>query len=295
MSVIIFIPFIVVNVFIRDDEIKFIYQENMLIRVKRSDNSIEEIPMEEYIIGVLAGEMPISFDIEALKAQAVASRSYVMKKMAYNKDKDYDVVDTIDNQVYLDKEYLKQAWNNSYVENINKLKKAVLDTTGEYLEYDGQVVEAFFFSTSCGKTENASEVFGQDAAYLKSVDSSFEEGVSPLFEKTIYLTKTDFCEKLNVNCNNLSVNVLDTTTTGRVKNISINNTTFTGENFRKLLNLYSSYFKIDINNNEVKITTKGYGHGVGMSQYGALALALNGKNYEEILKYYYQGVEIKKI
>lgn len=295
MSVIIFIPFIIVNIFIRDDEIKFIYQKNMTIRVKKSDDSIEEVPMEEYIIGVLAGEMPISFDIEALKAQAVASRSYVMKKMAYNKDNDYDVVDTVDNQVYLDQEYLKQAWSNSYVENINKLKKAVLETSGEYLEYQGQVVEAFFFSTSCGKTENANEVFGQDAAYLKSVDSSFEEGVSPLFEKSLYLTKASFCEKLKVDCTDLTIKVLDTTSTGRIKNISINDTKFTGESIRSLLNLYSSYFKIDINNNEVKITTKGYGHGVGMSQYGALALALKGKSYEEILKYYYQGVEIKKI
>ena len=154
------IPYFVVNLFIRDDEIKFHYTSNMKVRVKReSIGKIEEVPFEQYITGVLAGEMPVSFSLEALKAQAVAARSYVMKKMAQNQKNDYDIVDTVSNQVYLDDEYLKKIWGKDYVSKINKIKEAVQQTNGEYLAYDGKVIEAFFFSTSVGETENSEEVF----------------------------------------------------------------------------------------------------------------------------------------
>ena len=157
---IIIIPYLIVNIFIRDDEIKFEFVKNLEVRVKREEtDSIDNVPFEEYIIGVLAGEMPITFELEALKAQAVAARSYVMKKLEQNYKKDYDVVDTVNNQVYLDNDYLKEAWKENYVTNINKIKQAVLETEGEYLEYKGKVVEAFFFSTSVGATENSEEVF----------------------------------------------------------------------------------------------------------------------------------------
>ena len=268
----------------------------MLIRVKRSDGNIEEVPFEKYIIGVLAGEMPISFELEALKAQAVASRSYVMKKMAYNKKNDYDVVDTQDNQVYLDDDYLKEAWKENYTQNINKLKKAVLETKGEYLEYNNEVVEAFFFSTSSGKTENSEEVFALEVPYLKSVDSSWDEKTSPIFNSNNYFTLTEFCNKLSVNCSNkLNVDILTTTSTGRIKKIKINNKTYTGDKIRELLSLRSTFFSISQNGTNITVTTKGYGHGVGMSQYGALGMAKEGYSYDEILKHYYQGVEIKKI
>ena len=268
----------------------------MVIRVKRSNEKIEEIPFEQYIIGVLAGEMPINFDMEALKAQAVASRSYVMKKMAYNKDNDYDVVDTVENQEYLDNNYLQQAWKENYIENINKLKTAVLETKGEYLEYNNEVVEAFFFSTSSGKTENSEEIFGIKAEYLKSADSNWDEQVSPVFTSNNYFTLTDFCKKLSITCsNNININLLNTTTTGRIKKIKINNKTYTGDKIRELLNLRSTFFSITQTGSNIIVTTKGYGHGVGMSQYGALGMAKQGYTYDEILKHYYQGVQIKKI
>ena len=138
---IIFIPYIIVNLFIKNEEIKLKYTSNMKVRVKQEDK-IVEVPFEDYIVGVLAGEMPISFELEALKAQAVAARSYVMKKMEANINKDYDVVDTVMNQVYLDDEYLKEVWQEKYTDNINKIKQAVLETFNEYLEYDGKIVDA---------------------------------------------------------------------------------------------------------------------------------------------------------
>lgn len=268
----------------------------MTVRIKRTNGEIDKVPFEQYIIGVLAGEMPISFDIEALKAQAVASRSYAMKKMAYNINNNYDVVDTTNNQVYLDTNYLKKAWKDKYVEYMNKLKTAVLETKGEYLEYNNEVVEAFFFSTSVGKTENSEDVFNKKVSYLRSVDSNWDAEVSPIFSENNYFTLKEFCNKLNINClNKINVSILDTTSTGRIKKIKINNKIFVGEKVRELLNIRSSFFSISQSGTSITVNTKGYGHGVGMSQYGALAMALKGYKYDQILKHYYQGVEIKKI
>lgn len=293
---IIFIPYIIVTIFIQDDEIKLIYHSNMSIRVKKVDtNEIVSVPFEDYIIGVLAGEMPVNFEIEALKAQAVAARSYVMKQMAYNKDKEYDVVDTVKNQVYLDEEYLKQAWKEEYTTKINKIKTAVLETYNEYLEYDGEVVEAMFFSTSVGKTENSEEVFSSAKPYLRSVDSSWDS-ISPAYEINYSFTLQDFYNKLNLEYNDkITLEPIEKTSTGRIKKIKINNVSFDGAKVVSSLNLKSNYFIIEQDNDTVNITTKGYGHGVGMSQYGAQAMALKGYNYKEILSHYYQGTSIKKI
>lgn len=294
---IILVPFLTVTMFIKDDEIKFYYSSNMNVRVKRDESGlIEKVPFEDYVVGVLAGEMPPSFEIEALKAQAVAARTYVMKKMQDNKNKDYDVVDTVENQVYLDEEQLKEKWNDKYIEKINKVKEAVIGTKGEYLTYDGKVIEAFFFSTSVGKTENSEEIFTSARPYLRSVDSSWDEEVSPVFSVSFEFSLQEFYDKLGLKYNDdLKIEVLSTTSTGRIKEIKINGKKFTGGQVYSKLGLKSTFFTINKTGNNVVINTKGYGHGVGMSQYGALAMAKKGYTYDEILKYYYQGVDIKKI
>ena len=293
---IIFIPYIITSVFFRDDEIKFIYKSNMQVRVKNVEtNEITNIPFEDYIVGVLAGEMPVSFEMEALKAQAVAARSYVMKQMVYNRDKEYDVVNTVKNQVYLDDEYLKKTWKDEYTTKINKLKMAVLETYNEYLEYDGEVVEAMFFSTSVGKTENSEEVFSSKKPYLRSVDSSWDS-ISPVFEVKYTFKLDDFYERLNIEYNDiLKLETIEQTSTGRIKKIKINGILFDGSTIVNKLNLKSNHFTIEQNDKIINITTKGYGHGVGMSQYGAQAMALKGYNYKEILEHYYNGTDIKKI
>ena len=292
--IIIFIPYIIVNLFIKDEEIKFKYTSNMMVRVKQDDEIIK-VPFEDYIVGVLAGEMPVSFELEALKAQAVAARSYVMKKIEYNKDKEYDVVDTVMNQVYLDDEHLQEVWKDDYTNNINKIKKAVLETFNEYLEYDGKVVDAMFFSTSVGATENSEEVFTSKVPYLRSVESTWDS-ISPVYEVNYTFSLEDFYNKLNLNYSEtLNIELLDTTSTGRVKKLKINGVTLEGNTVVTNLKLKSNHFTIKLDNNKIYITTKGYGHGVGMSQYGAQAMALKGYKYDEILKYYYQGVEIKRI
>lgn len=296
---IIFMPFVVISLFTQEQEPDpdFKYVSNMNVRVKRESTSqIDVVPLEEYLVGVLAGEMPVSFNMEALKAQCVAARSYVMKKMAYNKDKEYDVVDTIMNQVYLDDEYLQAVWKDEYDTKITKIRQAVNATRGEYLEYEGSVVEAFFFSTSVGKTENSEEIFSAKVPYLRSVDSSWEEGVSPVFYDYFNFILSDFFAKLGLpKADTIEQKILKTTSTGRVKEIMINGKKFTGSEVVTKLNLRSAHFTIVQNGDSVKITTRGYGHGVGMSQYGAEAMARLGYTYDQILKHYYSGVEIKKI
>ena len=272
---IILIPFIVVSLFIRTDEIKFHYISNKVVRVKdEKTNEIIKVPFEEYVKGVLAGEMPTSFELEALKAQAVASRSYVMVKIKQNQNNDYDVVNTVNNQVYLTDEELRAKWKGEYTSKINKIKTAVLETKGEYLTYNNEVVEALFFSTSTGQTENSEDVY----------------------EDAVSFNLQDFYTKLGLEYNKtITTEVLETTSTGRIKKIKINGKEFNGRDVASKLSLRSNYFTITQNGENVNITTKGFGHGVGMSQYGALGMAKEGYTYDKILKHYYKGTEIKKI
>ena len=289
------IPYIIVNVFIRNDEITFNFSSNSIVRVYRNQTGkIERVPIEEYVVGVIAGEVPVSFEIDALKAQAVASRSYVMYQMQRNKNKDYDVVDTVSNQVYLDYEDMKERWKEDYINNVNKIKTAVIETAGEYLEYDGKVVEAMFFSTSTGMTENSEDVFSSEVPYLRSVVSTWDE-ISPAYTDSKKFSKDEFYNLLDLDYKEkLNVEVTNSTSTGRIKEIKINNKIFTGKDVSSKLKLRSNFFTIDEYDDCIMVSTKGYGHGVGLSQYGAQGMALDGYKYDEILKYYYSGVEIKK-
>jgi len=292
---IIFIPTIIVSIFIRTDEVTFNFSENSIVRVYREkSNIIERVPIEEYIVGVVSGEMPISFELEALKAQAVASRSYVMKQIDKNKNKEYDVVDTVKNQVYLDRNHLITVWKESYVDNINKIKTAVLSTKGEYLTYNGKVAEALFFSTSPGLTENSEDIFVSKEPYLRSVSSTWDK-ISPKFSNTKTFALKEFCNLLNIECTEkLDITIINQTATGRIKNIKINAKEFTGGQIFSKLNLNSTYFEIIQESDKVIVKNKGYGHGVGMSQYGAEGMAREGYTYKEILKHYYKDIEIKK-
>ena len=226
------------------------------------------------MVGVLAGEMPINFEIEALKAQAVAARSYVMKQIERNIKKDYDVVDSVMNQVYLDKSYLMSVWKENYDDNINKIKLAVLSTKGEYLEYNGQVAETLFFSTSTGVTENSEEIFTNAFPYLRSVDSHWDE-ISPVYTSSTTFSLSEFYSKLSLEYNDkLTVEILETTTTGRIKKLKINNKIFNANVVCSYLGLRSTYFEIIQDGTKVIIKNKGFGHGVGMSQYGAQGMDL---------------------
>ena len=301
-AVIISIPFFVV-LFLNDDskiklkEIKLEYLSNINVRVKRiNSGEIQNDLLEEYVVGVVAGEMPVFFEEEALKAQSVASRSYVLRRMNYSKNSEYDVVDSVSNQVYLDNEQLKNRWGDKYIEYINKIRKVVNDTSMEYLEYQGEIIDAMFFSTSNGYTEDSGVAFSNSLPYLKSVKSEFDEDVSPVFSKTSVMSLQEFYDRLGLAySNSLKVIVLERSSSNRVVRLSINGKEFTGRNVYDKLGLRSCDFEIEQIGSNVSIHTKGYGHGVGMSQYGAEGMAKKGYSYQDILKHYYVDTILKKM
>lgn len=292
----IIIPIFIISLIVKEKkDINFNFSHNTIVRIYRSkEKKVESVPLEEYVMGVVAGEMPISFSEEALKAQAVAARSYIMYKIVNNRKEKYDVVDTVLNQVYLDDNELKRKWGNKYKENKEKIRKVIEDTAFQYITYDGKIADALFFSTSSGYTENSQEVFSSKVHYLQSVKSDWDK-ISPVFNEQYDFSYSDFCKKLQINITNkIDVKVIDKTSAGKIKKIMINNKIFTGEEIVNLFGLRTSNFAI-VTSDKVIITTKGYGHGVGMSQYGAEGMARAGYKYDEILKYYYTDVKIEKI
>ena len=290
------IPVFVILFFVSFDDTHYQYINDKVVRVKdESSSEIEEVLLEDYVKGVLAGEMPVSFEIEALKAQAVASRSYVLKKIDDNKDSDYDVVNSTLNQVYLTEEKMRENWKDDYDKNLEKINAAVNDTRGEYLSYNGEVANALFFSTSSGMTENSEDVFVSEVPYLRSVSSEWDKD-SPKYEDISTFLLNDFYDKLGLEYNSeLNVYISSKTKTGKPKEVLINGVLFSSRDLASKLGLRSSYLSIAFNDNVVTITTKGFGHGVGMSQYGAQGMAKEGYKYNEILVHYYNGTEIKKI
>lgn len=296
-AVIISIPFFVVECFKVPEkklkEIELKYLSNIMVRVKRSSGNVESVPLEEYVVGVVAGEMPVSFEMEALKAQSVASRTYVMRRLGGNGE--YDVVDTVSNQVYLDDNTLKEKWKDNYVSYINKVRQAVNETSMECLEYDGELIDAMFFSTSNGYTEDSGEFFSMSLPYLKSVDSSYDKEVSSVFQDSKNISLQEFYERLGLSYqSSLKITDIARTNSHRVKSLKINGKEFSGKDVYYKLGLRSSDFVIDQVGSNVTIQTKGYGHGVGMSQYGALGMAKKGYSYREILMHYYTGTTLVK-
>jgi stage II sporulation protein D len=269
-------------------------KSRIFVRLKREETGqIEKIELEEYVIGVLAGEMPISFHLEALKAQAVAARSYVLNHIEANRSSEFDVIDTTTNQVYQDDIELRQKWQNKYEENINKLKEAVSNTRYQYLEYNGTIADALFFSTSNGFTENSEEIFSAEVPYLRSVESEWDKNTSPVFNDQKSFSIDEFYNLLGIQkSEELNINVISKSSTGRILKLSINGVQMKGSDVVTKLKIRSNDFEIKKEENIIKIITTGYGHGVGMSQYGALGMANEGYTYQEILKHYYKGVNI---
>lgn len=296
-AVIVSIPFFVVHFLNVPEknykEIELKYLSNIFVRVKRSNGNIESIPLEEYVVGVVAGEMPVSFELEALKAQSVASRSYVMRRLGGNGD--YDVTDTVSNQVYLDDNELKEKWKDKYSQYISKVRQAVNETSMECLEYNGEIIDAMFFSTSNGYTEDSGNFFSKSLPYLKSVESSWDQEVSSVFQDSKNISLQEFYEKLGLSYSKkLNIENVSRSSSNRVTSLTINGTVFSGKDVYYKLGLRSSDFSFEQLGSNVIVSTKGYGHGVGMSQYGALGMAKKGYSYRRILSHYYVGTTLVK-
>ncbi len=253
----------------------------VIINVKEKNLYLD---LENYVIGVVAGEMPALFQDEALKAQAVAARSYVLSK---EKEGNYEVSASTSDQVFLTSYEMKEKWQNDYDEYYNKILNAVKKTTGEVLTKDNKILKAFYFSMSNGYTENSKDVFGEDLT--QSVESPFEISLSN-FEIVKEFSKSELLEKLGVD--NLNIENQQISETKHTSSIIIGGKEFSGIEVRKLLNLRSTDFEIKQVGENFNIITRGYGHGVGMSQYGANELAKSGKSYKEILAYYYKNTKL---
>lgn len=296
---IILIPLFIIGLTNRNEilnKIKYGFYSNSIIKVKKSKtNEIESVPIEEYVIGVVAGEVPASFDLEALKAQAVASRTYALEHKQRSKI-NYDVMDNTQNQVYINYEDMKNKWKNNYDENLNKITNAVNSTKGEVLLYDNNLIDAMFFSTSNGYTENSENVFSSKKPYLVSVPSPWDKQESPVFKTTSLISKKEFLFNLGLpDSNEISISDVKTTNTKRVISLNINGKKFKGSEIKSIFKLRSTSFSIEIKEDKVNFIVNGFGHGVGMSQYGANGMAKEGYDYKAILKHYYKNCEIKKI
>ena len=292
------IPFVVISFSFKSDETNFIL-ENKEEKVESIEvnvlvnGEVKNLDLEDYIIGVVAGEMPASFEEEALKAQAVASRSYALYKKN-NSQNAYDLTDDTSTQVYITEDDMKKKWGEEYTKYYDKISSAVKSTRGEVATYNGEIIEAFYFAMSSGTTQDSQMVFGESFDYLKSVESIYDNDSLNNYEVEKTFSIDEFKSAIGLDCNPISIDYIDRNESGYVDEISLCSKNFRGIDMRSMLGLRSANFDIEIGEN-VTITTYGYGHGVGMSQYGANGYAKNGYNYKEILKHYYNNIEITNI
>ena len=261
----------------------------VLISNNKDKSNPFKIDLEEYVIGVVAGEMPASFQEEALKAQAVAARTYALYKSQNN---GYVLSTTVSDQVYLGEEALRQRWGSDYEFYYNKIKQAVNETKGEVVTYDDKIISAYYFAISNGYTEDAKTVFNEDKPYLVSVESNWDKNYQS-YTSTRTISKASFCSKLNISCEGLNISNIVRSNNNYVREITINNETFSGLQIFNKLGLKSTDFKIEVASDKVVITTYGFGHSVGMSQYGAQGMAQEGYSYKDILSHYYKNTEVK--
>lgn len=270
-----------------------------------------ELSLSDYVKGVVAAEMPAAFHIEALKAQAIAARTYAISRIIKYEEGHPDHPEAplctgVHCQAYLSLEELEKIHGKEWVENYwGKIETAVDSTSNLVIYYQGELIEPLYHSTSGGKTEDAVNVFAMDSPYLKSVESPYEED-APRFREVVTLTVDEFLDKLkekypkvNINKENFhqKIKLIEKTESGRVTKLAIDREIVSGREIRELYGLNSTNFEIvyDIKLGLIEIETLGYGHGVGMSQWGANGMAKQGKTYEVILKHYYTGVVIKKL
>lgn len=268
--------------------------DSVSICLRNSDGIQSQMKMNDYLTGVLLGEMPAEFEMEALKAQAVAARTYTAKAVITGgKHGDGSVcADSACCQAYLPQEtYLLLGGTE---ENLEKIHKAVLETTGLVLVYDGSLIEATYFSCSGGSTEDAAAVWGTDYPYLQAVASPGEEEASH-YSNTLAYDMEVFQKKLGREIPGSPASWFGEVTYtpgGGVAEMMIGGESYKGTTLRSLLGLPSTAFTAAVEGNTIVITTRGYGHRVGMSQYGADAMAVNGSTFRQILAHYYPGAQL---
>lgn len=266
------------------------------------DNSVEKMDMRDYCIGVVAAEMPASYEIEALKAQALVALTYAQYVKDNNISENGDIAaDSSVNQGFLTEDEMKEKWGGNYDEYHEKICEAVDAVINYRIYYDSKPIDALYHAISFGKTEDAETVWGKDIPYLKSADSSWDKQ-SPRFSSTTVFDLEQFRERC---AKTDSISLGDDEKTwfsdikkskaGTVESIKIGGVTLSGAEVRTLFSLRSPAFDLTYDNGYFTFKSYGYGHGVGMSQYGANCMALDGKKYNEIIAHYYKGVSIVNV
>ena len=285
---------------------KYNYNKYGTIKLLHSDTGkIEEVSIDDYLCNVVSAEMPADFELEALKAQALVARTYTIYKV---NNKKHDNADICDNsaccQAWISKEDRLARWDEKLREsNWNKIVEAVNSTQGLIITYNNEPINAFFHSNSGGTTEIPVNVWGGTGyPYLQTVETAGEEGYTQ-YSSEVILSQNEITEKLKQKYSDIvidfanpdSIQIKEHTESGRVKTVKFGNHEISGVETRSIFGLRSTNFEIIKENENVKFTVKGYGHGVGMSQTGADSMAKQGSTYEDIIHHFYTNVEIKEV
>ena len=286
---------------------KYDYGKYSTIKVlHHATNSIEEMNLDDYLCGVVSAEMPVDFELEALKAQAVVARTYTMYQILNSSGK-HGESHICDNsaccQAWISKEDRFARWEpEKQIDNWNKIVTAVNETSGKIITYEGAPINAFFHSNSGGTTEAPINVWGGSGyPYLQAVATSGEDGYTQ-YSSEVEISKDEFINKMKAKYSDFTINfneancieIQEYTTGGRIKTIKIGNHNISGVEARTIFGLKSANFTVEIADC-VKFKVTGYGHGVGMSQTGADSMAKQGYNYEDIVKHFYTGVELSNM
>lgn len=279
------------------------HDRDVTLTIQDGDTT-EQMTLERYLTGVVRGEMPASFETEALRAQAAAERSYVYYQLAAGrKDAHPDADFCTDHtccSAYLSETAAREKWGGDFAPWNTRVEQAVSDTDGQVVLYNGRPILAVFHSSSAGRTAAAGDVWSGDLPYLVSVDSPEGEETVPNYYSTVTFTAAEAKEKLLAAHPELKLSgtpdrwfgAAAENGSGRVETVSVGGTDIEGTELRRIFGLRSACFTVAADSESVTFRVTGYGHGVGMSQYGANQLAREGKTWQEILEWYYTGATV---
>ncbi len=285
---------------------EYIYNKYGTIKLLHTDtNAVEEVALDTYLCHVVSAEMPVDFEKEALKAQAIVARTYTIYKINHKKHDNADICDDSNCcQAWISKEDRLARWDGDKEEKWKKIEDCVNETKGKIITYNNEPINAFFHSNSGGKTELPVDVWGggSNMPYLQVVETAGEDGYTQ-YNSEVELSNEEIVEKLKekyadiqIDFNNEEdIKILEYTSSGRVKTIKFGNHEISGTEARTIFGLRSTNFEIEKIDGKIKFTVTGYGHGVGMSQTGADSMAKSGSSAEDIINHFYVGIEIKDV
>lgn len=277
--------------------------DSPIVPVYRDDiGAVVAMDLEEYVKGVVAAEMPVSFHLEALKAQAVAARTYALQLVRdgqYLRDHPEALISTNPNvhQAWVSREDLKKRWGTAYLVRWAKITRAATATRGMVLVFDGELIFPAYHSSSGGRTEDSEKYWTGVVPYLRSVDDPYIAGSR--YEETEAIIDTpQLVETVlgplqpSLDGSSPVVEVISRYPSGRVESVRVGEQLLTGRKLRETLGLRSNWFHVESEGNATVFRVKGYGHGVGMSQYGADGMGRAGFTFDRILTHYYTGIEV---